>query len=114
MYLKNDSKQLYSRPMAIPSVQCFFKPGKSFVITFLHVYQPKLFTLNHFLFSFRQEQGCIVCLSSCSHGPVSHVISLTLLLRRLFSNAQTIGCSCANIHADYYFISMIVSDNRHF
>ena len=39
-----------------------------------------------------------------------HVSPLTLLLRHLFSTAQTIGCSCANIHADYYFISMIVTD----
>ena len=43
-----------------------------------------------------------------------HVSSLTLLLRHLFSNAQTIGCSCANNHADYYFICMSVTDNRHF
>ena len=44
---------------------------------------------------------------------VSHVISLTLLLRHLFSTSQTNGCSCANIHEDYYFISLIVIDDRH-
>ena len=40
-----------------------------------------------------------------------HVSSLTLLLRHLCSNIQTIGCPFANIHADYYFISMIVTDS---
>ena len=39
-----------------------------------------------------------------------HVSSLTLVLHHLFSKVQTFGCSCDNMHADYYFISMIVTD----
>ena len=39
-----------------------------------------------------------------------HVSPLTLLLGHLFLTAQTIGCSCTNIHADYYFSSMILTD----
>ena len=49
---------------------------------------------------------CLSCLFSCQFIDTAAAPSV--------SNAQTIGCSCtihvcANIHADYYFISMIVT-----
>ena len=50
--------------------------------------------------------GCLLVMSSCHF--INSAASPSVL------TAQTIGCSCANIHADYYFISKILTDDRHF
>ena len=79
----------------IPSVQRFLSLVNCLLLLSWKV---KIFTLKHFSFSFKVMVVVFIACHTCFH-----VRSLTLLLRHL-------ECSCANIHADYYFISMIVTD----
>ena len=74
--------------------------------------KPSLVKLNflkfkHFSFSFKLMLiqvvlFCLSCSFSCQFSDTA--------AGHLFSNAQTIGCSYANIHSNYYFIFMIVTD----